>query len=65
LLDKALGEYDVETRLGLIEFLLPDARTDGKRFPLIDLAPLFDKLVAQIERRYGKPSRRACLSQMT
>ena len=56
LLDEALGEYDVETRLGLIEFLSPDARTDGERFPLIELAPLFDRLVARIERRSGKPS---------
>lgn len=56
MLDEALGEYDVECRVGLIEMLSPNRQTDGKRYPLIELGPLFDKLVSQLERRSGKPS---------
>jgi hypothetical protein len=32
-LDAALGEYDVETRLGLIKMLSPETQTDGDRYP--------------------------------
>lgn len=56
LLDDALGEYDVETRLGLIEMLPPDAQTDGERYPLIELPALFDELVARLEGRSRMPS---------
>ena len=56
MLDEALGEYDVETRLGLIKMLSPVAVTEGKRYPLPELAAHFDKLVARLEARSGKPS---------
>jgi hypothetical protein len=56
LLDKALGEYDVETRLGLIKMLSPETRTDGERFPLTDLPARFDELVARLEGHSGRPS---------
>jgi hypothetical protein len=56
LLDGALGEYDVETRLGLIKMLSPDKRTVGERHPLAELAPLFDRLVSRLEGRSGSPS---------
>jgi len=55
LLDEALGEYDVETRLGLIKMLSPETQTDGERFPLSDLPDMFDRLVSRLERRSGSP----------
>jgi len=54
LLDEALGEYDVESRLGLIKMLPPETSTDGERYPLADLPEIFDRLVAQLEGRSGK-----------
>jgi hemoglobin-like flavoprotein len=42
-LDQALGEYDVETKVGLIEFHRPDAPQDAARYPLRQLPKLFDE----------------------
>jgi len=56
LLDDALGEYDVESRLGLIKMLRPDTHTDDERYPLSDLPGRFDQLVSKLERHSGKPS---------
>ncbi len=56
LLDETLGEYDVESRLGLIKMLSPETRTDGVRYPLAELAARFDELVSQLEGRSGRPS---------
>lgn len=56
LLDEALGEYDVELRLGLIKMLPPEASTEGERYPLCELAGLFDQLVSRLEGRSGKES---------
>ena len=56
LLDGTLGEYDVESRLGLIKMFPPDTPTDGDRYPLADLPALFDGLVARLEGRAVKPS---------
>ncbi len=56
MLDEALGEYDVECKLGLIEMLPPEAKTNTERHPLADLPALFDQLVSQLERRTRKPS---------
>jgi hypothetical protein len=56
LLDETLGEYDVESRLGLIKMLPPDARTNGDRYPLAELPRLFDQLVARLEGRSGRAS---------
>ena len=56
MLDEALGEYDVETRLGLIEILPPETRTDENRYPLAELPERFDSLVAKIEGKSGRPS---------
>ena len=49
LLDRALGEYDVVTRLGLIEMFSPETQTDGKRYSYSDLPALFDQLVWQLD----------------
>ena len=54
--DETLGEYDVESRLGLIKMLSPETRTDGMRYPLAELAARFDDLVSQLEGRSGRPS---------
>lgn len=54
ILDEALGEYDVETRLGLIKMLSPETRTGGGRYPLIELPKRFDSLVSRLEGRQGE-----------
>ena len=56
ILDDVLGEYDAVVRLGLIKMLSPEARTDGQRFPLAELAVQFDQLVSRLEQRSGRPS---------
>lgn len=56
MLDEALGEFDVETRLGLIKMLAPEGHTDGERHPLPELPRLFDQLTMELEGRSGKPS---------
>jgi hypothetical protein len=56
LLDEALGEYDVETQLGLIKMLSPDTPTKGDRHRFEDLPALFEQLVSRLEGRSGKPS---------
>jgi len=53
LLDEALGEYDVESRLGLVKMCSPQTVADGDRYPLADLPTLFDQLVSQLEGRSG------------
>jgi hypothetical protein len=54
LLDTTLGEYDVETRLGLIKMLSPETRTRGDRYPLTQLPALFDGLISRLEGRSKK-----------
>jgi hypothetical protein len=56
LLDETLGEFDVESRLGLIKMLPPDARTNAERHPLSELPTLFDQLVSRLEGRSGRSS---------
>jgi hypothetical protein len=56
LLDDTLGEYDVESRLGLIKMYSPDARNAERRYPLADLPSAFDQLLTRLEGRSGKPS---------
>ena len=56
LLDAALGEYDVEVRLGTIRILSSDTEAHEERHPFKELPFLFDQLINQIEGRSGKPS---------
>jgi len=56
LLDDTLGEYDVESRLGLVKMLSPQTPTDGERYPLADLPARFDELVTRLEGRSGRTS---------
>ena len=52
LLDSLLGEYDVETKLGLIKLFSPEANTQGKRYPLSALPNAFDELTAKLKGRH-------------
>jgi hypothetical protein len=54
LLDQTLGEYDVESRLGLIKMLSPQTPTDLERYPLSALPTLFDELVSRLEGHSGR-----------
>jgi hypothetical protein len=54
LLDEVLGEYDVESRLGVIKMFSPQTPADGDRYSLPDLPALFDELVSRLEGRSGK-----------
>jgi hypothetical protein len=56
LLDLALGEHDVETRLGLIKILSLENHTPYNRHPLAELPTHFDKLVSRLEGRSGQAS---------
>lgn len=44
MLDQALGEYDVETRVGVINVAAPSARY-GQVLTLADLPKAFDELL--------------------
>jgi hypothetical protein len=48
LLDESLGEYDVETQLGMIQMLSPETRTDERRYPFAELPKQFDELLASL-----------------
>jgi hypothetical protein len=56
LLDECLGEYDIETRVGLIRMFPIDAPHQFERHPLVELAELFDKLTAQLSRQSEQPN---------
>ena len=47
-LDEALGEFDVATRVGPIEFCQPDEHPELPRFPLTELPKRFDEAYAQL-----------------
>lgn len=51
LLDDALGEYDVESRIGLLKMYSPDASTTEKRYAFVDLPRIFDQFTSQLEAR--------------
>ena len=48
LLDEALGEYDVESSLGLIKMYAPEVSTQEKRYSLSQLPNAFDALVERL-----------------
>jgi hypothetical protein len=56
LLDDALGEYDVESRVGLLKMYSPDASTTERRYPFVDLPQVFDQLVSKLEGGSRLPS---------
>jgi hypothetical protein len=51
LLDEALGEYDVETKLGPIRFFPSNAHPETARHPLPELPAMFDALYAELPPR--------------
>ena len=55
MLDEALGEYDVETKLGLIQLTTVGDCGGVERHPLPELPARFDELLKQIEP-YGSPN---------
>jgi hypothetical protein len=52
LLDQALGEYDVATKVGLIEFFPSSAHPEAVRYPLPELPIMFDARFAELPRRH-------------
>ena len=50
MLDEALGEYDVETKIGLIQMLPRESPASTKRYPLSELPELFDELRSQLAK---------------
>ena len=48
MLDDALGEYDVETKVGLIKMLPPEAPRTARRYPFAELPSLFDQLASTL-----------------
>lgn len=48
MLDEALGEYDVETKVGLIQMLPPESPRRLRRYGLSELPSLFDELVSRV-----------------
>jgi hypothetical protein len=53
LLDEALGEFDVETKVGPIRFFARDNPVKEERFPLISLPEIFDRHILTLQRRNG------------
>jgi hypothetical protein len=51
LLDEALGEQDVEMKVGLIKRFAPSAKTDGPRYPLAELPGHFDNVYRRLNAR--------------
>ncbi len=56
LLDEALGEFDVETRVGLIKMHSIEQPMEFERMPLAELPDAFDRLVAKLEGRGSQPN---------
>lgn len=48
MLDDALGEYDVETKVGLIKMMPPEAPRTTRRYPFPELPSLFDQLASRL-----------------
>ncbi len=47
-LDEALGEHDVETKVGMIKMFATEAETPGPRYPLKELPTHFDEVYARL-----------------
>ena len=55
-LDEALGEFDVESRVGLIKMYPPEASTQEKRHPLSELPDAFDTLASRLAEKSSAAS---------
>jgi hypothetical protein len=49
MLDEALGEYDVETKIGLIRMLSSESPAEYQRYALPELPRLFDELTLKLQ----------------
>lgn len=54
MLDEALGEFDVETKVGLIRMVSSESDATQDRYPLAELPDYFDRLACRLEGRSGK-----------
>jgi len=54
MLDEALGEYDVETGVGLIKMFSFETQSEFRRYPMTQLPELFDKH-SRLKGRIGRP----------
>lgn len=52
LLDEALGEFDVKTKVGPIQFFPSDFQPEVKRYPLSQLPEMFDARFATLNRAH-------------
>jgi len=50
-LDQALGEHDVETKVGPIQFFPSSAHPEAARYPFPELPAIFDAHFAELPRR--------------
>jgi hypothetical protein len=48
MLDAALGEYDVETKVGLIQMLPPECPRTTQRYAFSELSSFFDQLASRL-----------------
>ncbi len=48
MLDEALGEYDVETKIGVIQMLPRESPPTTRRYPFSELPSLFDQLASTL-----------------
>jgi len=55
MLDEALGEYDIETEIGLIQMLPRESPASTRRYPLPDLPGVCDRLSFQFAKA-GTPN---------
>jgi hypothetical protein len=55
MLDEALGEYDVETKIGLIQMVAKGSTASGERHPLTMLPEVFDSVASKLSRA-GAPN---------
>jgi hypothetical protein len=51
MLDEALGEYDVETKVGLIKMMPSETANTYRRCPIADLPALFDQFESELTPR--------------
>lgn len=63
LLDGALGEYDVETKVGMIGVFPFSANLDAARYPLPELPPIFDAQFAALELETLMQARQGVLAE--
>jgi hypothetical protein len=54
MLDEALGEFDIETKVGLVKMLSSESEATQNRYPIAELPDYFDRLACRLDGRSGK-----------